>query len=192
MSRSACFSNIEARREMTTSMQFPERYVRWLSHDLTNHRPPLYAQLADEDAPVFWRWLERRRLNQYREFIQLQGDIDACGAWGLWFPGSVSRRYFIRAELLNLSAQLCRGLETWRDDLERGYAPWNGVTDFDFEKFDESGLALAKGLKLGVGADVYVAYYCFQEIVIVDGRAVEIPAPDVTAICREHHPRNSS
>ena len=167
-------------------MQFPERYARWLSHDLANYRPPLYAQLAEEEAPVFWRWLERQYLNQYREFIQLRGDIDSCGAWGIWFPGSVSRRYFISAKLLNLSAQLGRDIEAWRDDLERGYAPWNGVTAFDFETFDESGLELAKRLKLEVGADVYVEYYCFQEIVIVDGRAVEMPAPDVTAVCREY------
>lgn len=140
-------------------MKFPERYARWFSHDLASYRPTLYAQLAEEDAPVFWRWLERRYLNQYREFIQLQGDIDGCRARGLWFPGSVSRRYFITVKLLNLSAPLCRDLEAWRDDLERGYVPWNGVTDFDLEKFDESGLALAKRLKLEAGADVYVEYY---------------------------------
>ena len=168
-------------------MQFPECYARWLSHDLANYRPPLYAQLAEEDEPVYWRWLEARYLNRYREFIQLQGVIDGCGVWGLWFPGSVSRRYFIPAELLNLSAPLCRDLQAWRDELERGYVPWNSVTDFDFETFDKSGLALAKRLKLEVGAEVYVEYSCFQEIVIVDGRAVEMPAPDVTAICREHH-----
>jgi hypothetical protein len=166
-------------------MQFPERYARWLSHDLARYRPPLYAQLASEDEPVFWRWLEVRYLSRYREFIQLQGCIDGAGAWALWFPGSVSRRYFISAEQLNLSAPLREQLQVWRDDLERGYIPWSGVTDSDSERFDERGLALAKRIKLEVGAAVYVEYFPFQEIEVIDGQAVEMPAPDVAAICRE-------
>lgn len=87
-------------------MQFPERYQHWQSHDLAQFRPPMYAALAAADEPVFWRWMEDRYLSRYREFLSLQGDIDSAGAWGLWFPGSVSRRYFVTSrgmELLTLT-----------------------------------------------------------------------------------------
>lgn len=170
-------------------MQFPELYRRWQSHDLAQFRPPMYAALAAADEPVIWRWMEDRYLSRYREFLELRGDINSAGAWGTWFPGSVSRRYFVSAEQLKLSAPLCRDIEAWRGNHAEHYMPWSGIDSLDWNEFHRRGLALAKRLKLEQGNAVYVEYWPFQEIGIVDGQALEMSVPDVMAICREQKDR---
>ena len=170
-------------------MQFQELYQWWQLHDLAQFRPPMYAALATADEPVFWRWMADRYLSGHREFLSLQGDIDSAGAWSIRFPGSVSRRYFLSAERLGLSAPLCQDMERWRDDHEESYQPWNRLDNLDWNEFHQRGLALAKRLKLEQGNAVYVEYWPFQEIGIVDGQALEMSVPDVMAICREQKDR---
>ena len=170
--------------------KFPELLRRWRGHDLALQgprfgacRPWFYEGLGPEDELVVWRFIEERYLLQYEGLIAVRFEWGAEGLWGIPFPGSVAYGVYLSPDRLGMPQGVIARLRGWHERLDRqdpGEDP-----ESDPEESREEGLTAAKAVKAFLGADYYVEFEPFREIVIANGAAVELEVPKfITGLTR--------
>lgn len=157
-------------------------YKTWLSYDLAEYRPFYYKNLAKSDEPVVWDFIETYYLDRYKALIGLRFEWSYSeGLWNIRFPGSVGYGNTIVPDKLGISQDTQEIIYEWHTPLNsrKLWADDYDDSKFDYINSDQLGLKAAKQVKIELGDDYYVEYNPFQEIVIQNGIAVELPIPEL-------------
>ncbi|WP_123658328.1 hypothetical protein [Salinisphaera japonica] len=165
-------------------------YRQWLYRHVARPGSAFFDRLDPADSPAVWRFMERRYLDRYALLLKVCSVPSSAGLWPIDYPGGALRTgRGVKFEDYGIPASVVDALEQWscfKEDVEFDHAHDGGPRP-DFDALDRRGLALAGEVKRYAGADVYVEFRSFREVLWVDGDVVEAPMPEMIARCSSQH-----
>ncbi len=164
------------------TINYPDRYQLWLDHDLANFRPKFYSSLQIEDQLSIWQFIERNYLLKFEHMFRIEFEWDSDAIWRIPFPGSVAIGPSYGHDFFNLPPSLAQQFKKWRKNIDSNYEPWPKGRPFDMDVANKIGLVIAMQIKAHIGADTYLEFNPFRELIIDGDKVIELPEPDFVKI----------
>lgn len=177
---------------MSNQLMYPALFEQWKSHDLAKYRPSFYQGLLPEDEILVWQYIEQHYLDgRYQSLVRVDFEWGAEGLWQIPFPGSVQMGKMLRREYFDMPESLDALIADWHDEIDNNARPWQTDSRIDYEESYEKGFRAALEVKRFLGADFYVEYNPFKELVIADGDVRESDIPQYIRQLSGQTPSNS-